>query len=178
MAHRKRKYKAQRKSVGGQWHGQFLIELARIGNIGDACRIVDVSLSAVYDARDNDPSFGMAMKIALEEACMCNLEAEAFRRAVTGIDVPITYQGQPVFVWVNEAGEIVEPPAPGAPLDVVMGLRKKMFTKKEYSDALLSKLLAGANPAKYGTVRQEHTGAGGEPLRIISGLSSVKPEDV
>lgn len=73
----------------------FLAELARRGNVSDACRAVDAPRQTMYDWRETDPAFAAAWDAALDEAAD-RMEREAFRRAVEGVDEPVFYQGDEV----------------------------------------------------------------------------------
>ncbi len=97
---------------------KFLTSFARNGNVTKAAKAARVDRSTPYTWRDNDPKFAEAWEVAREAAADV-LEAEAFRRAVTGTNKGVYHQG----VLVN--------------------------TEKQYSDRLLELLLKANRPDKY-----------------------------
>lgn len=120
---------------------RFLAELAKRGNVRDACKAARIARATPYRWREADPDFAAAWRDALDQAADV-LEREAFRRAVTGVQ-------EPVFGSLG----------PGQGTGEVGAVRK-------YSDTLLIFLLKGARPEKYrervdnridGTVNHLHT---------------------
>lgn len=114
---------AKQKTTGDRaradvWKGAFLIALSHNGNVSGACLAAEIDRSAVYRAKDDDPEFAArwdeALKIAVDR-----LEAEAWRRAVDGVDEPVFQKG------------------------VQVGAIRK------YSDTLMAVLLKAHNPDKY-----------------------------
>jgi hypothetical protein len=97
---------------------KFLRNLARIGNVTLSARLLGSSRARAYEMRAEDPHFAKLWKDALREAAD-NLEAEAHRRAVTGVDEPVFYKGE-------VCGHI-----------------------RRYSDTLLHVLLKHTKPRKY-----------------------------
>lgn len=97
---------------------KFLANLAKTGNVTTAARLCGSSRSRAYQTRDEDPGFAQSWKAALKEAAD-NLEAEAWRRAVDGVDEPVFYMGA-------ECGVV-----------------------RKYSDSLLTLLLKHAKRNKY-----------------------------
>ena len=97
---------------------KFLSVLRQRANVTEAAATIGVGRTAVYAWRDADPSFAEAWDNAVDEAVDV-LEAEAWRRAVHGMDRPITWKGE------------------------VIG------TVKEYSDRLLECLLRAHRPEKF-----------------------------
>ena len=89
-----------------------------MGNVSEAARIAGVNRTTPDEWRAEDRDFEEAWESALEEAAD-ELEKEARRRAVEGVDEPVYYQGEVV-------GSI-----------------------KKFSDVLLIFLIKGARPAKY-----------------------------
>jgi hypothetical protein len=94
-----------------------LAALAQNGNVTAACEAAKVNRSFYYDSLA-DESFAAAAAEALDAAAD-RLEEEARRRAETGIDEPVFYQG------------------------------KKCGSIRRYSDTLLIFLLKAARPNKY-----------------------------
>lgn len=88
------------------------------GNVSKACELARVSRVAVYEWREADSLFATDWD-AVVEAGTDDLEEEARRRALSGVDEPVFYQGE-------ECGAI-----------------------RKYSDTLLIFLLKGRKPEKY-----------------------------
>ena len=97
---------------------KFLKSLSRYGNITKAAKAARVHRSTPYEWKENDEEFAEAWDVAIEEASD-HLEAEAYRRAVTGTLEPVFYQGE------------------------------KVGTVRRYSDSLLTLLLKSNRPAKF-----------------------------
>ena len=68
---------------------KFLSILRQRANVTEAAARIGVGRTAVYTWRESDPGFAMAWDDAIEDA-VDNLEAEAWRQAVSGIQRPIT----------------------------------------------------------------------------------------
>ena len=96
----------------------FLEAYAKIGTITYAAKASGVNRQRHYDWLKGDAEYVGHFASAQEQAIEV-MEVEALRRAVTGVDKPIYFQG------------------------------KKIDTIKEYSDILLIFLLKGARPEKY-----------------------------
>ena len=75
------------------WRPPFLRALARTGNISHSSRLAGVSRQMVAIARKNDTRFDRQCRESLEEASDV-LHAEAWRRAVEGIEVPVSVGGE------------------------------------------------------------------------------------
>lgn len=101
------------------WHDTFLDALAVVPNIAAAAAAAGINRTTAYVARDHNPEFKRRWDEALGEGCD-NLELEAYRRAVDGVErVRLhTYEG-----------EIVA-----------------RVTEREYSDTLLLALLRRHRP--------------------------------
>jgi hypothetical protein len=113
--------KAERKAA----QDLFLQAFRLMGNVRAACQQAKVSRQTFYEWCESDTEFAQRYKDAEEDA-MEYLEAEAFRRAVTGIEKPVISRGE-----------------------VVYDKDDKMVMTKEYSDPLLALLLKARNPQKY-----------------------------
>ena len=109
---------ANRTKATDRAREQFLAVLRTTCNVSEACRACGFSRSCAYENRNADPEFSRAWDEAEQEAAD-RLEREAWRRAVEGVDKPITYQGE------------------------VVG-----YTK-EYSDRMLELLLKAHRPEKF-----------------------------
>lgn len=106
------------------WTVDFIAALRVNGNILRSCEAAQIGRTTFYEKRREDAAFDQAVKVALEEAGDV-LEAEAWRRAVEGVDEPVFgslggYQG---------SGQI--------------------GTARKYSDTLLIFLLKGIKPDKF-----------------------------
>ena len=98
---------------------EFLKVFAQTGNLMLSCRAVNIGRSSIYYWIEHDmEGFAEHYAEAEQEACEA-LEAEAYRRAVQGVEEPVHYQGQ------------------------------RIDTVRRYSDVLLIFLLKGRMPEKY-----------------------------
>jgi len=106
------------------------------GNVSRACAAIELTRTRAYEWRAADPLFAAAWDEAVETGTD-ELEEEARRRAFSGVDEPVFYQGE-------VCGEV-----------------------RKYSDTLLIFLLKGRRPEKYReNVRTEITGKDGGPIRF------------
>lgn len=93
-----------------------------------ACRLMKVGRSTVYEERQRNEAFAVAWA-DVEERSTEVMEAEAFRRAVDGVETPMVSAG------------------------------KLVTTVRTYSDGLLTFMLKGRRPEKYrDNVKVEHSG--------------------
>jgi hypothetical protein len=136
-------------SPSPQWRGRFLTALAACGNVSHAARAARVGRDTAYQHRRQDAEFAAAWADAIEEA-NDNLEAEARRRAVDGVDEPVVYQGELMGSWVGPDGKPATKETEGA--------RFIPLTVKKFSDVLLIFLLKGNRPDKF----RERIGIGGD----------------
>jgi hypothetical protein len=98
---------------------EFLAVLRETGgNVSRACAAIHLTRTRVYEWRAADPLFAIAWDEAVEFGTD-DLEEEARRRALEGVDEPVFYQGE-------ECGVI-----------------------RKYSDTLLIFLLKGRRPDRY-----------------------------
>lgn len=112
---------------------QVVAELARHGNVSEALRKAKAGRGWVYRWRQEDLEFADAF----EEARKCGIEVlkdEAHRRAYTGVEEPVFYQGE-------EVARI-----------------------RKYSDTLLMFLIKQADPTYREHYHLEHENAGGRPF--------------
>jgi hypothetical protein len=130
----------KRKRSKGDWGEAFLRVLAETGNISISCARVKISRDAFYYRRNSRPGFAKAVKNAFRISTDA-LEAEARRRAQEGIEKPVTFKGEPVFVWIDKKGKILPGPKKGA--------QKIPLILREYSDTLLIFLLKAHRPKKF-----------------------------
>jgi len=113
----------------------FLAELATDGNVARAASAVGVDRSNAYQRRLRNPGFAKRWDEAIE-AATDSIAAEAYRRAVTGVEEPVFYKGV-------EYGRVTR-----------------------YSDALLIALLKRHRPEYRDSSRVEIANAPGEVLKV------------
>jgi hypothetical protein len=104
----------------------FLQALAATGNVTAAIQIAGTSRTRVYELRKADQSFAVAWEEA-EEIAVDGLEAEARRRAVTGVLEPVVSGGRVVR---DDDGQ---------PIAI-----------RRFSDSLLLALLRAHRPPRHG----------------------------
>lgn len=75
------------------WPEAFLEAFASLGNVTAAARIAGTSRSTVWRRRLQDEAFAARYEEALQEAAD-TVEQEIYRRAVTGWNEPVFYQGE------------------------------------------------------------------------------------
>ncbi len=121
------------------WKPLFLAALAEWPVVTHACETAGVATRTAYRARETDSEFADAWAKALEDG-VDKAEAEAWRRAVIGVDEPVIHKGQ-----------------------LAVGPDGTPLTIRRYSDRLLELLLRGRRKSVYST-RIEQTGADGAPL--------------
>lgn len=143
----------------------FLDCLREKGNVTAAARLVGIDRATAYRWRDADADFAQAWDDAIEEAADL-IELEAHRRAVSGIDEPVIYQGDVTYVYERDSqGRVVydtvereENGLDGKTITVtdriprlVLDAQGKPLTlsKRVYSDALMALLLKAHRPDKY-----------------------------
>jgi hypothetical protein len=120
----------------------FLRCYAETGSITRAAEAAKIHRSIHYRRLKQDPKYKTAFDVA-HEVAVAVLEDEAVRRAVEGLEEPLTYQGQFSYLpKVDAAGNLVLD-GEGRPM------RGKLITIRKYSDSLLQFLLRGAKPEKY-----------------------------
>lgn len=120
------------------WRDLFIDALSLGGNVKIACMAAGVSRSTVYLERKNNQDFAASWDGALDEATDI-LEQEATRRAVHGVEEPVTSGGKLVMI----DGEVIDPETGEK------RIIKVPLTVRKYSDTLLIFLLKGARPSKY-----------------------------
>ncbi|MCF8203652.1 MAG: hypothetical protein K9J82_01150 [Methylotenera sp.] len=135
---------------------RFCEALAALCVVGKACEAAGVSRQTAYDHRAKNPEFAKAWDDALE-AGIDELEGEAFRRAVVGVDVPLVHKGQ--FTYLRDLTAINPKsgkpfPPDQAPLLLDAAGQPCVATVKGYSDQLLIFLLRAHRPEKYRETRR------------------------
>lgn len=112
----------------GAWKPAFLQALGEHGMVTAACKSVGVGRTTAYDARHADEAFATAWA-DIEELTTERMEAEAYRRAVEGVESDIFFKGE------------------------VVG------TEREFSDTLLVFLLKARRPEVYReNIKVQHAG--------------------
>ena len=127
------------------WMPAFLAALRASGSPVRACEAARIDRRWVYRVKAFDAEFREAWDDAVA-GHGDDLQAEAVRRAVHGVQELVLHRGEPVIVWLLPTGVIVPPGTDGA-----TGVP---LVKTVKSDALLLRLLAAARPAEFGTPRQ------------------------
>ena len=148
------------------WTGPFLENLKTTANMAESCRAVGVKYTTMQALRARDADFAAAIDDALEQA-FDYMEAECRRRAFSGVEEPVVYQGQltPIFVR-NPDGSVVRDEESGMPTQQTDEEGRPQFlTIRKYSDAMAMFLMKGYRRRTFGD-KQEITGAGGGPLQI------------
>ena len=74
---------------------RYLEALAETGIITYAAKRAQIARQTVYDWLEADPDFAQRHAEAIVESTE-RMEAEAYRRAVVGIEKPVYYRGEPV----------------------------------------------------------------------------------
>jgi hypothetical protein len=110
----------------------FLAAYRETGSVTRAAEAAGIHRSIHYRRLQEDPAYKAAFEAA-HQVAIAVLEDEAIRRAVEGVEEPLTYQGQFQYADLDDDGN----PA-GKPLAI-----------RKYSDSLLQFLLRGAKPEKY-----------------------------
>lgn len=150
--------KVTKLTLKKNWKEIFIKALAKNGNISVAAKAAKVSRKTAYEHKESDSEFAEAWQEALEQSIEA-MEAEAFRRAVTGTNKPIYHQGE------------------------------KIDTVKEYSDTLLIFLMKAHRPDMYrdnsrvtnlnidvsqlSDAALERIASGEDPIKVITGESST-----
>lgn len=123
MAGRRKKHpaagtKAARDRETRVKKGVMLAAVAETGNISEACRRADISRITHYRWMEHDEEYALQFRQA-EQTAIDEMEREAWRRAVEGVEEPVVSAG------------------------------KHVTNIRRYSDTLLIFLLKGARPGKY-----------------------------
>lgn len=108
-------------------------------SVAAAAQAAGIERSTAFDWKNADPEFAAQWDDALNWQGDL-LEDEAHRRAVIGIDEPLTHQGHFTYARDEVTGELIRD-AEGRPIPL---------TQKRYSDPLLMMLLKGRKPERYG----------------------------
>ena len=129
------------------WRPGFLAAFAETGLVIEAAKEVGVGRSTVYDERQRNETFALAWA-EIEEWTTEEMEQEARRRAVIGVEEPIYYKGE------------------------LQGHVRK------YSDPLLIFMLKARRPEVYRETRDYRlSGANGEPINLVALEAGVDGEE-
>jgi hypothetical protein len=132
---------------------RFLKALAETGNITAAVLLAGTSRTRVYELRKVDEAFRAGWDEA-ENTASDRLEAEAWRRAVDGVQEPLV-----------SAGKIVRDDD-GNPIAI-----------RRYSDAILTLLLKARRPEKFRERSSvEMSGPGGKPIEVADARQRISTE--
>lgn len=133
----------------------FIEALAETGIVTDAAKIAGFSREYAYEVRGKDEVFAMLWNDAIAQSSDVLLR-EARRRAVDGVRRKIFYKGAPVI-----------DPETGS-----------QYIEAEYSDGLLSKMLAAYMPEMFSDKKEvKHSGEVGVRLVRILRPPDAKPLD-
>lgn len=128
------------------WDGFLAALLANKGQVSHAAQAIGMHRQRAYEHREQDESFAREWDEIVERTTE-EMEREAMRRGMEGIDKPVYYQG-----------ELVD-------------------TLREYSDTLLIFLLKSRRPEKYRDHHQvQHTGLDGGPVNVRVELDEKQRE--
>ena len=94
------KFTEKRKEV-------FLRIFTKCNSVTQAAKAVRISTNCVYDHLRNDTTFAKLYEKA-QDLVLDNLEAEAYRRGVTGVKKPVYYQGRLVGYELTYSDKLLE----------------------------------------------------------------------
>lgn len=148
----------------------FLSAYAKLGCITSAAKAAKCNRRShsywIKEEGHRGDVYRREFRVARKESIQA-LESEARRRAMIGVRKLVTHQGQPVFVWVDSKGNVVDEGTPRA--------KRMPLYSTDYSDTMLIFLLKAAKPEKYRErFDNRHSGPGGGP--IVVGLEKIRQE--
>ncbi len=119
-----------------QKQSAFLITLRKTGNVSRSCAAAGITRKTAYRWKANETNDDDVTEFSLRwdevvNAYVDDLETEVDRRAFTGDDVPVIYQGELQYDTDLETGE------------------RTLITLKRYSDSLASMRLKALRREKY-----------------------------
>lgn len=124
-----------------RWAKAFIAALSESANVRLACAATGIDRKTAYNLRNSDSTFADEWDTALTDAADL-LEAEARRRALSGVQRVKFDRGKPILVPLIGAD--------GLPIRGPDGAIEMIpYVEHEYSDTLLIFLLKGALPEKY-----------------------------
>lgn len=157
-----------------KWKPIFLATLAGAGNVSAAIKAAQVTRDTAYGHRKSDAKFAAGWDAALDEA-MDSLEAEAWRRAKDGVEMPIVGEEGVRFAAIGPDGQYVQAIPKGADQRDLPGYKIVALMKKTYSDGLMTLLLRAGRPGKYRDNIIPGSGALGEGDEGIVLVHSAPP---
>ncbi len=128
----------------------FLACYRETGSVTRAAEAAKIHRSIHYRRLQTDAAYKAAFDEA-QEVAIAVLEDEAVRRAVEGVEEPLTYKGEFSYLPKVDAQGALVLDGEGHPQ------RGKVMAIRKYSDSLLQFLLRGAKPEKY-RERFQHEG--------------------
>ena len=102
------------------WRKVFLELLKLTGNVTAAATQAGITRDAAYKARRAKPEFAELWEDAKEES-LDAMEAEAWRRAMQGVDEPVYYAGKVAGLYNQVQRHDVDIPSQGGPPAQVPG---------------------------------------------------------
>lgn len=132
----------------------YLDSLRLHGIHAKAAKDAGVSYNATHGWRVNDPEFEAKVQEALEEA-VADAEFEMRTRAVKGVEYPVFYKGEPVYLRNPLTGELV--------LDE--NFQPTQLTSNVRSDRLLEVYMKAHRPMYRDKSGIEMSGPDGGPIR-------------
>lgn len=136
-----------------KWVKPFLAALAKTGDVNASAKAANIHRSLAYAVRQRSNVFAAAWARAIQES-IDDMIVEARRRAISGIEEPVIYQGQLCGRWVDMAGNTCSEDTPCA--------RFVPLTVNKRSDILLMFLIKGK--------RVEYKDRVSEPSQINVGV--------
>lgn len=150
-----------------EWRPKFITALRDCGVVSYAAEQAGIDRSTAYKARDRNSRFKAEWDDALEEATD-ELEREARRRALDGVERMKIYKGAPVLIPVVDDEGIVQRDEKGE-------LKLTPYVEREYSDTLMIFLLKAHRPDKF----RDNVASGREddPIHAINYIVENRPRD-
>jgi hypothetical protein len=140
---------SQGRPIPPEHFAKFLELLREVPNVTRAARTTGHAPSAFRRYKALDKEFSQAWDEALDESIE-RMEEEVHRRAISGVDEPLTHQGQFTYQFeYGEDGRILKDEA-GHPIFKLDAEGKPVVSSvKKYSDQLAMFLLKAHRPEKY-----------------------------
>ncbi len=178
------KAKPPRKQLR-DWQTPFLAHFAASGNVLRSAEAAGIDRGTAYAAYHADEKFREKWKLAEGDAG--DVVDDVARRHMEW-ENPVVYEGQVVFVFVDELGNYIEDgmmwvdgdgepledcfdehgeKIPGAKRILKPGVTRVPLMERKHDAALIALLCKARNPARFrDNVKVQHTGPSGGPLEI------------